>query len=286
MPLIGGDDGAVGQRDGLRRIKAVELRIARRVLFDKDTIGHVVRVGDVVDPVVENFRIAIGKSHDIVLAALVVDQGEDRGGEQKELTIGVVHLVDRDQIEIVAVHSEVGCERGRALQMIGEFDVRQEIVVEETVIVDEQGMSILAADLVPIRREDLGHNVVLQCIVREIEWCIGPAGATRPAGSKAAVAERRQRDIVLAAGQRRGQHEFGAVPGDAIRVQNLPAHIDRGAVGVGPGYDDVAIEELCYRRSILVSGNSRVDGVLGPELRKTHGALLVIFVLPCVSCGL
>ena len=69
-------------------------------------------VGDVVDPVVENFRIAIGKSHDIVLASLVVDQGEDRGGEQEELTIGVVHLVDRDKIEIVAVHSEVRGERG------------------------------------------------------------------------------------------------------------------------------------------------------------------------------
>ena len=70
------------------------------------------RVGDVVDPVVENFRIAVGEPDDIVLAALVVDPVGDRRGEQKELMIGVVHLVDRDKIEVVAVHSEVRGERG------------------------------------------------------------------------------------------------------------------------------------------------------------------------------
>ena len=128
------------------------------------------RVGDVVDPVVENFRIAIGKSHDIVLASLVVDQGEDRGGEKKELTIGVVHIVDRDQVEIVAVHSEIGGERGRALQVVGELDIRQKIIITETVVVDEERVGILVADLVPICREDLGHDVPLRCIVREIEW--------------------------------------------------------------------------------------------------------------------
>src|SRR4051812_6771037 len=95
-----------------------------------------------------------------------------------------------------------------------------------------------------------------------------PVGAARPACSKAAVAERGQRHVELIAGQCRIQHEFGAVLGDAIRVQYLPAHIDGGAIGVGPGYDDVAIEELCYRRSIL-----------GPKLRKAHGTLLVLFVL-------
>ena len=154
-----------------------------------------------------------------------------------------------------------------------------ELVVEYIEKID-----LLAADLAAIGTKDLGYSMVLISAVLpefgERRCAIGwPIGAARPAGRKAAVAERGQRHVELIAGQRRIQHEFGAVLGDAIRVQYLPAHVDGGAIGVGPGYDDVAIEELCYRRSILVSSNSRVDGMLGPKLRKAHGTLLVLFVL-------
>ena len=72
-----------------------------------------------------------------------------------------MHLVDRDQVEIVAVHSEIGGERGRALQVVGELDIRQKVIITETVVVDEERVGILVADLVPICREDLGHDVPL-----------------------------------------------------------------------------------------------------------------------------
>ena len=54
--------------------------------------------------------------------------------------------------------------------MIGELDIRQKVIITETVVVDEERVGILVADLVPVCSEDLGHDVPLRCIVREIEW--------------------------------------------------------------------------------------------------------------------
>src|SRR5262249_27896544 len=122
-----------------------------------------------------------------------------------------------------------------------------ELVVEYIEKID-----LLAADLAAIGTEHLGYSMVLISAVLpefgERRCAIGwPIGAARPAGRKAAIAERGQRHVELIGGQRRIQHEFGAVLGDAIRIQYLSAHIDRAAIAVGPSYDNFAVEELCGR---------------------------------------
>src|SRR5262245_57602739 len=137
VPFIGGDDGAVGQRDGLRGVKTVEGRIAWRVVRDEHADGVIEGVGDVFHLVVENFRIAVREPDKVVLTALVVVEVGDRRREQKQRMIRIVNLVGRDQVEIIGIAGEVGGQRGRALQVVGELDLGEDVIFAEAVVVDK-----------------------------------------------------------------------------------------------------------------------------------------------------
>jgi hypothetical protein len=86
-------------------VKLVELRVVRRICWEKRRNVVLESVGHVFSAVVEDFRAASGEFQQVVFAGLCVQHDPD-WRQADDLRVGYMHILGEQNVEIVGV----GCK--------------------------------------------------------------------------------------------------------------------------------------------------------------------------------